>query len=209
MAINTTVYPFGINGDLPSSIGIVDDVYTGGSDKALSAQQGKILKEEIDDFKEKVGDISYNRVTYTSGKAFYFSAVGDTVNTNGTTYSNAKCAIIEVSIGDKISAYVTQLSATYRGWGILDEDKKVIAVESYPKSPASYLWEYTVTNSNAKYIIINAMSSQADGVTGIKLANDFYEIKDKVNNMYTPTYINSNFVPKVSVSINEIKTAQI
>lgn len=42
---NNTVYPYGTGGQLPSSIGIINDLVTGGSDKALSAEQGKVLNE--------------------------------------------------------------------------------------------------------------------------------------------------------------------
>lgn len=45
---NKTVYPFGTNGELPQSIDIIDDVITGGADKALSAEQGKILGQKIE-----------------------------------------------------------------------------------------------------------------------------------------------------------------
>ncbi len=44
---NTTVYPFGTGGSLPSNIGVVNDLTTGGADKALSAQMGVELKGEI------------------------------------------------------------------------------------------------------------------------------------------------------------------
>lgn len=44
---NKSVYPFGINGQLPSGIAIVNDLYTGGADKALSAQQGKVIGDAI------------------------------------------------------------------------------------------------------------------------------------------------------------------
>ena len=40
---NTTVYPYGTGGSLPSNIGIVNDLVTGGADKALSAEQGKVI----------------------------------------------------------------------------------------------------------------------------------------------------------------------
>lgn len=40
---NTTIYPFGTGGELPSNIGIINDIVTGGVDKALSAEQGKVL----------------------------------------------------------------------------------------------------------------------------------------------------------------------
>lgn len=40
---NTTIYPFGTEGQLPSDIGIVNDLTTGGVNKALSAEMGKEL----------------------------------------------------------------------------------------------------------------------------------------------------------------------
>ena len=42
---NQTVYPYGTGGSLPASVGIINDLYTGGADKALSAQQGVSLRE--------------------------------------------------------------------------------------------------------------------------------------------------------------------
>ena len=42
---NKTIYPYGSGGQLPSNIGIVNDLTTGGADKALSAEQGKILAQ--------------------------------------------------------------------------------------------------------------------------------------------------------------------
>ena len=44
---NTTVYPFGTGGSLPSSIGIVNDRTTGGADKAWSAEQGKLISNTV------------------------------------------------------------------------------------------------------------------------------------------------------------------
>lgn len=44
---NKTVYPFGTGGQLPSSIGIINDLTTGGADKALSAEMGKAIGNTI------------------------------------------------------------------------------------------------------------------------------------------------------------------
>lgn len=44
---NTTIYPYGTNGQLPSSIGIINDLTTGGADKALSAEMGKVIRQNI------------------------------------------------------------------------------------------------------------------------------------------------------------------
>lgn len=40
---NQTIYPFGPDGSLPESIGIINDLTTGGVDKALSAEMGKSI----------------------------------------------------------------------------------------------------------------------------------------------------------------------
>ena len=52
---NNTIYPYGTDGQLPSSIGIINDLTTGGADKALSAQMGKVLKEDMDELALGVG----------------------------------------------------------------------------------------------------------------------------------------------------------
>lgn len=44
---NSTVYPYGTGGSLPSSIGLINDLKTGGADKALAAQQGVVLSDMI------------------------------------------------------------------------------------------------------------------------------------------------------------------
>ena len=43
---NKTVYPYGTGGSLPSNIGIINDLTTGGANKALSAEQGKVLQND-------------------------------------------------------------------------------------------------------------------------------------------------------------------
>ena len=45
---NITVNPFGTDGHLPGSIGIINDLTTGGADKALSAEMGKRIGNKID-----------------------------------------------------------------------------------------------------------------------------------------------------------------
>ena len=45
--VNTTIYPFGTEGELPASVGIINDLSTGGANKALSAEMGKELGQNI------------------------------------------------------------------------------------------------------------------------------------------------------------------
>lgn len=73
---NKTVYPYGTGGSLPSSIGIINDVTTGGADKALSAEQGKVLQEEIEGVSSEYSAVLVNGifpppVGYANGLVFY------------------------------------------------------------------------------------------------------------------------------------------
>ena len=64
---NKTVYPFGTGGQLPSNIGIINDLTTGGADKALSAEQGKALNEMVK------GDLYVNsNLTISAGSTYTF-----------------------------------------------------------------------------------------------------------------------------------------
>ncbi len=54
---NQTVYPYGTGGTLPASIGIINDLTTGGVDKALSAEQGKYIGGKIDTYDDMVDDL--------------------------------------------------------------------------------------------------------------------------------------------------------
>lgn len=51
---NRTVYPYGTDGQLPSSIGIVNDLVTGGVNKALSAQMGVTLNGMVQDLADSM-----------------------------------------------------------------------------------------------------------------------------------------------------------
>lgn len=59
---NKTVYPFGTGGQLPSSIGIINDLTTGGADKALSAEMGKVLSQSIQELDTGFISISSNEI---------------------------------------------------------------------------------------------------------------------------------------------------
>lgn len=56
---NQTVYPYGTGGELPSSIGIINDLTTGGVNKALSAEMGKTLNGNLTQLGQKVTPFPY------------------------------------------------------------------------------------------------------------------------------------------------------
>lgn len=87
---NKTVYPYGTGGQLPSSIGLINDLTTGGVDKALTAEMGKQLKTDFDNLQGTVGEeqtvdlSSLTRITYT-------------ITSSGTwTQSGARCVCIDL-----------------------------------------------------------------------------------------------------------------
>ena len=86
---NTTVYPFGTRGTLPGSIGIVNDPFTGGADKAFSAEQGKKINEQLNTYKPQ--DLS----SRTAVKAF----IATTTDTWSSNYENWKCKFLPVRPG--------------------------------------------------------------------------------------------------------------
>lgn len=80
---NSTVYPYGTNGELPTSIGIINDTTTGGADKALSAQQGKVLGDLLRNARPK--EIDFDKLT----------------RANYSLYSNKKWGITSASLKEQ------------------------------------------------------------------------------------------------------------
>ena len=91
---NQTVYPYGTGGSLPASIGIINDVSTGGADKALSAEMGVYLNGRIDGVFFPVANL-YNPTTDTTGK--YINSSGGI--STGENYDITD--YIPVTAGDK------------------------------------------------------------------------------------------------------------
>lgn len=85
---NQTIYPYGTNGSLPSSIGIVNDFITGGADKALSAEAGKELYADL----------------YGAGKTAEDATVYATYRGVESTTPNRLRVVLAVGQGATISA---------------------------------------------------------------------------------------------------------
>lgn len=83
---NKTVYPYGTGGSLPASIGVINDLETGGADKALSAEQGKVIRPYIMDTYD---DIDLSQITESD-----FSLAA-----NGIWYPNGKHKVVPVTPG--------------------------------------------------------------------------------------------------------------
>ena len=102
---NTTVYPYGTGGSLPSSVGIINDLKTGGVDKALSAEQGVVIGDYLFD--------QWVAQSLPTTLSNYYLGSGSSWAGNG------KHIVYPVTPGDRIRLSVT--SAANSAWyGFLD-----------------------------------------------------------------------------------------
>lgn len=90
---NQTIYPYGQDGELPSNIGIVNDLITGGADKALSAEQGKVIGEELYGDSQAQCDLS----SLTSEKWL----INDSNKWEQITTGSSRCVFLDVQYGQQ------------------------------------------------------------------------------------------------------------
>ena len=78
---NQTIYPYGTGGQLPSSIGIINDLTTGGADKALSAEMGKYMKALVESYESRLDDLEESGAVLMnmSGKTLVISRITDPI----------------------------------------------------------------------------------------------------------------------------------
>lgn len=109
-----TVYPYGTGGSLPSSIGLINDLITGGANKALTAEQGKVLAETIGEgFFSEITNIDLTQFTVqnctigSSNKWYQSGSTGKHIAvplTSGNTY---RLTLLNNSYGGSFYAFVT------------------------------------------------------------------------------------------------------
>lgn len=97
---NHTIYPYGQPGEAASTLEIVDDLETGGRNKVLSAEQGKVLKLSLPTGVEEEGiffvdseyNIGYSPIQPVVEQGLYFVDenfnIGFFVNTTGLHAAN-------------------------------------------------------------------------------------------------------------------------
>ena len=100
---NTTVYPFGQGGTLPSGYPIADDLETDSAQQALSARQGKIIGEKLFDTWEKI-DLS--GLTVQAGS----------LGSESKWFMTGKHIAYPVTPGDRIRIKVTAKNSYTGGW---------------------------------------------------------------------------------------------
>lgn len=120
---NQTVYPFGTDGQLPSGIGIINDLVTGGADKALAAQQGKVI-----------GDYLFGPYTPVdlTGVTISSYSLGDNSTTNYKWGPNGLHFVIPVRPGEKYLLKVECETYTAALYGFLTSSYTPPASTSTP-----------------------------------------------------------------------------
>lgn len=149
---NKTVYPYGTGGSLPSSIGIINDLKTGGADKALAAEQGKIIGSEL------IGNNTFNydeMTPFSTGKEYKADStqVGKNLSSVSTyTESGWKNYRIPVSGALQITYFAFKSNS---GYGCLFLNESDVVVEgvvtpgtfvgnmrtvSIPSTATTFIW---------------------------------------------------------------------
>ena len=177
---NQTVYPYGTGGQLPSGIAIVNDLTTGGADKALSAEQGKVLNEII------FGDPTQHSGTFTNWTLYaqsgntpnrYYKIGNEKTYTGGvivfklTNYSTYKIGVV---IQDGTAYLSTAISDT--GWQTADITKTVASNE------AGYNIRVTIARQDNTNMSAGEFLSVID-----EISYDFYKgesgIEERIENL--------------------------
>lgn len=129
---NSTIYPYGTGGSLPTGYPIINDLTTGGADKALSAEMGK----ELAPVTEIIGSVTHPETTTavatTTGGRYlgnmYNTATTGAFDTSLNSNSGWAYAAIDVEEGDVITAIGTKPGADYRIYTICDASGNRIAI---------------------------------------------------------------------------------
>ena len=105
---NQTVYPYGTGGQLPANIGIINDLQTGGANKALSAEMGKVLGEEIGGGLEEIltAELTHNNLAIRSSKVWQ---AGTHVAISVTPGEEITVTAVSMTTDGGYCAFVTKL----------------------------------------------------------------------------------------------------
>ena len=111
---NQTIYPYGTNGELPSSIGLIDDLITGGRDKALTAEQGKVLNENLEEIKDNF--LMFSKIASVPWVTRVASGTNNFLSVLDSEDYSCSLTVKSVSSGSRFALDVRQLEVgqTYK-----------------------------------------------------------------------------------------------
>lgn len=127
---NNTVYPYGTGGQLPSGIAIVNDLVTGGADKALSAEQGKVIGEILDGEPEQVVSTWGNwALSSVSPYRAYAMAESKSVLNGVITFKLSSYSTYKIQVSIQETTGWTNDTIYDTGWMTQDVTKQISSSE--------------------------------------------------------------------------------
>ena len=150
---NQTIYPYGTGGSLPADVGIVNDLITGGADKALSAEMGK----ELGDALGKTTLIESSFTGFTHFKDGYQLKANDAqigvALADVPTSSDSGCKNVKIPVSDYSIAEYIQYSSGYEfGSLFVDANDVVVKVSTRASGTAQVATSVSIP-SNATYFV--------------------------------------------------------
>ena len=167
---DTTLYPFGQGGSLPSGYPIADDLNTASAQIALSAKQGKVLGDGLKGIKSELGGmVSLDLATIPGAEQVHqvidntgkWSAVGTTYTgyiipvTPSVVYSieagSGGDCIIAFLTGNGHTAGSTPAFSTQNGFGARKTITQSTTKKVAAPVDAAYLYVLTIASSSSRF----------------------------------------------------------
>lgn len=165
---NTTIYPYGTNGQLPSSIGVINDLTTGGVDKALSAEMGKELGEVL------YGSSQSYKQTTANG---LHSITDDVLDPETTSKAFVGSIMLPVQAGQVVS--YGPLNTYNVGYVLIVTDEQYNVLYKLPNSNLSNPYSGTYTITEDGYVVVQGWCYWSDTTNTIPVV------------VYTPSIIDA------------------
>lgn len=149
---NTTVYPFGTGGTLPASIGIINDLKTGGADKALAAEQGKVIGNILGT--PDVVGLPFSGLTHFKD-GYQLKADSSQVGkalSDVNTYESSIYTNVKIPISGYSRMKFKHYSSSYE-YGSLIVDANDVVLSVIANNTGTYYSMYVDIPSNAAYFV--------------------------------------------------------
>lgn len=173
---NKTIYPYGTDGQLPSSIGVINDVETGGTTDALSAEQGKNLGYNVQLLVEQLADSAFigERPDLKDVRSALSETVSVTIETaNASASDNKTSCVLGASyhntllndrgyVIDSVVVTMGGVDITSTSW---DAEKRTVSIEKV--TGAITISCNAIVNTNPHYYQLRYRGSDTAGSFGI------------------------------------------